>query len=114
VRHQQMCAVRRIPEPDSLPQWALARPAVAEPAEEGEREGATADRLRAQGEVDTDSIGNVICRKAREVDAAAVVMASHTRSKLTEFFLGSVTNYCTRAPGLPSPRHSWIGPPVLQ
>ncbi len=50
-----------------------------------------------QGEVDTDSIGNVICRKADEVDAAAVVMASHTRSKLTEFVLGSVTNYCTCA-----------------
>ncbi|KAK9828007.1 hypothetical protein WJX81_008304 [Elliptochloris bilobata] len=48
-----------------------------------------------KGEVDTDSIGNVICRKADEVDAAAVVMASHTRSKLTEFVLGSVTNYCT-------------------
>ena len=54
--------------------------------------------LSAQGEVDTDSIGNVICRKAVEVDAAAVVMASHTRSKLTEFVLGSVTNYCTCAP----------------
>ena len=49
--------------------------------------------------MDTDSIGNVICRKAAEVGAAAVVMASHTRSKLTEFFLGSVTNYCTCAPG---------------
>ena len=47
--------------------------------------------------MDTDSIGNVICRKADEVDAAAVVMASHTRSKLTEFVLGSVTNYCTCA-----------------
>ncbi len=60
--------------------------------------------------MDTDSIGNVICRKAREVDAAAVVMASHTRSKLTEFFLGSVTNYCTRAPALPGPWRSCIGP----
>lgn len=48
--------------------------------------------------MDTDSIGNVICRKAVEVDAVAVVMASHTRSKLTEFVLGSVTNYCTCAP----------------
>ena len=47
--------------------------------------------------MDTDSIGNVICRKAVEVDAVAVVMASHTRSKLTEFVLGSVTNYCTCA-----------------
>ena len=54
-------------------------------------------KISAQGEVDTDSIGNVICRKAVEVDAVAVVMASHTRSKLTEFVLGSVTNYCTCA-----------------
>ena len=51
--------------------------------------------------MDTDSIGNVICRKADEVDAAAVVMASHTRSKLTEFVLGSVTNYCTCARARP-------------
>ncbi len=114
---QGVCAARRIPEPRSLPQSAPACPAAPEPAEKaGARArrptGCTRSCTGAQGEVDTDSIGNVICRKAREVDAAAVVMASHTRSKLTEFFLGSVTNYCTRAPALPGPWHPWIGPPV--
>lgn len=70
-------------------------------------------------EVDNDSIGNVICKKADELDAALVVMARHNKSKLQEvcrlckelrknfscstmflsivslqFFLGSVTNFC--------------------
>jgi nucleotide-binding universal stress UspA family protein len=47
-----------------------------------------------KSDVDTDSIGNVICNKADMLKAAAVIMASHNRSKLKEFFLGSVTNYC--------------------
>ena len=47
-----------------------------------------------KAEVDADSIGSVVCRKASDLNAAALVMASHTKSKLQEFFLGSVTNYC--------------------
>eukprot|EP01025_Chloroclados_australasicus_P016324 TRINITY_DN1814_c0_g1_i2.p4 TRINITY_DN1814_c0_g1~~TRINITY_DN1814_c0_g1_i2.p4 ORF type:complete len:156 (+),score=15.35 TRINITY_DN1814_c0_g1_i2:696-1163(+) len=47
-----------------------------------------------KSEVDTDSIGGVVCRKAEELEACAVVMAKHQKSKVTEFFLGSVTNYC--------------------
>ena len=47
-----------------------------------------------KAEVDADSIGSVVCRKASDLGAAALVMASHTKSKLQEFFLGSVTNYC--------------------
>ena len=47
-----------------------------------------------KAEVDADSIGSVVCRKAKDLGAAALVMASHTKSKLQEFFLGSVTNYC--------------------
>jgi len=47
-----------------------------------------------KAEVDADSIGGVVCRRAAELGAAALVMASHTKSKLQEFFLGSVTNYC--------------------
>ena len=35
-----------------------------------------------------------MCEKAVEVDAAAVIMASHGKGRLKEFFIGSVTNYC--------------------
>eukprot|EP01023_Acetabularia_acetabulum_P009686 TRINITY_DN14383_c0_g1_i14.p3 TRINITY_DN14383_c0_g1~~TRINITY_DN14383_c0_g1_i14.p3 ORF type:complete len:156 (+),score=26.14 TRINITY_DN14383_c0_g1_i14:551-1018(+) len=47
-----------------------------------------------KSEVDTDSIGEVVCKKSEELQACAVVMAKHQKSKVTEFFLGSVTNYC--------------------
>jgi nucleotide-binding universal stress UspA family protein len=52
-----------------------------------------------KADVDTDSIGNVVCRKAGDLGAAALVMASHTKSRLQTFFLGSVTSYvCTHSP----------------
>ncbi|EFN53769.1 hypothetical protein CHLNCDRAFT_136401 [Chlorella variabilis] len=44
-------------------------------------------------EIDTDSIGNVICKKAEELEAVVTVLARHSKSRLQEFFLGSVTNY---------------------
>ena len=55
----------------------------------------TVMRYVLQSEVDTDSIGNVLCKKAQDLHAAAMVMASHSRSTLQHFFLGSVTDYCT-------------------
>lgn len=48
-----------------------------------------------KSEVDADSVGNVVCAKAGSLGAAALVMASHSKSKLSELFLGSVSNYCT-------------------
>lgn len=48
-----------------------------------------------QSEVDTESVGHVLCKKADELDAVAIVMASHNKGRMAEFFLGSVTNYCT-------------------
>ncbi|KAI7843165.1 hypothetical protein COHA_003149 [Chlorella ohadii] len=45
-------------------------------------------------EIDTDSIGNVVCKKAEELEAAVTVLARHSKSKLQEFFLGSVSNFC--------------------
>ena len=44
-------------------------------------------------QVDTDSIGSVICKKAEELHAVLVAMAVHTKTRLQEFFMGSVTNY---------------------
>ncbi len=35
-----------------------------------------------QYEVDTDSIGNVICKKAEELDVVVAIMARHTKTKL--------------------------------
>jgi len=43
---------------------------------------------------DNDSIGSIICKRAEQLNAAAVVMAKHSKGKLQEFFVGSVTSYC--------------------
>lgn len=51
--------------------------------------------------MDTDSIGNVLCKKAQELKAVAIVMASHSKTSLQQFFLGSVTDYCTHHCSLP-------------
>ena len=45
--------------------------------------------------VDADSIGEAVCKRADALDAAAVVMAKHQRSAVSEFFLGSTAKYCT-------------------
>ena len=50
-----------------------------------------------QAEVDTESIGTVLCRKAESLDAAAIIVSCEARSRLQEFFLGSITNFCTYA-----------------
>eukprot|EP00775_Hariotina_reticulata_P007428 gene7428-7637_t len=36
-----------------------------------------------------------IIKKAEELDAVAICMASHNKGRMAEFFLGSVTQYCT-------------------
>lgn len=51
--------------------------------------------VRMQAEVDTESIGTVLCRKAESLDAAAIIVSCEPRSRLQEFFLGSITNFCT-------------------
>jgi nucleotide-binding universal stress UspA family protein len=48
-----------------------------------------------QSEVDTESVGHVLCKKADDLDAIGIVMASHNKGRMAEFFLGSVTQYCT-------------------
>ncbi len=44
---------------------------------------------------DKDSIGEIICVRAEELKSPAVVMAKHNQASIKEFFLGSVTKYCT-------------------
>lgn len=45
-------------------------------------------------ETDNGSIGEIICERAIDSDATAVIMASHGKGRVREFFIGSVTNYC--------------------
>lgn len=52
--------------------------------------------LHLQADVDTDSVGFAVCQKAENLNAVAVVMAGRNRSRTGDFFLGSVTNFCTQ------------------
>ncbi|EEH58862.1 uncharacterized protein MICPUCDRAFT_56135 [Micromonas pusilla CCMP1545] len=45
-------------------------------------------------ETSNESVGEIICERANDVDACAVIMASHGKGRFREFFIGSVTNYC--------------------
>ena len=43
---------------------------------------------------DSDSVGSAICERASKLGAALVVLSTHNKGALKEFFVGSVTNYC--------------------
>lgn len=45
-------------------------------------------------ETDTSSVGEIVCERAVDSDAVAVVMAAQGKGRVHEFFVGSVTNYC--------------------
>jgi nucleotide-binding universal stress UspA family protein len=47
-----------------------------------------------QSEIDKDAIGRVICKKAVELQATAVVLAKHNRGRIQEIFMGSVCKHC--------------------
>ena len=44
--------------------------------------------------MDTDSIGNVLCKRAEDLKAIALVMSSQSKTRVQSFFLGSCSNYC--------------------
>lgn len=44
---------------------------------------------------DKDSIGELICVRAVLLQTPAVVMAKHNQTSIKEFFMGSVSKYCT-------------------
>ena len=48
----------------------------------------------ARGNLDTWSVGEVVCERAEELGAAAIVMAPHGRGRVKEWFVGSVCNHC--------------------
>ncbi|GFH14123.1 methyltransferase, partial [Haematococcus lacustris] len=50
---------------------------------------------------DNDSIGSVVCKRAEQLNASAIVLAKHNKGAVKEFFVGSVTNYVTHHCRLP-------------
>jgi len=44
---------------------------------------------------DCNSVGRAVCERAEELNVYAVVLASHNKGAIQEFFLGSVSKYCT-------------------
>ena len=59
------------------------------------RPGSKSVRCSVQSELDADSVGNTICKRGKDMKATAIVISSQSRSKMQEFLLGSITNYCT-------------------
>ena len=49
-----------------------------------------------KGTADADSIGQYVCQKADQLNAALVVMAAHNKGRQVKFIVGSVTQYCTK------------------
>ena len=43
-----------------------------------------------------DSVASAVCKQCDDLGAAVLVLASGHKSVLAEFFLGSVTSYCSR------------------
>lgn len=48
-----------------------------------------------KSEVDTESVGHILVKKADALDAVALVMSTHNKGRVAEFFLGSCTQYVT-------------------
>ena len=44
----------------------------------------------------SEAVGEAVCERAAELQATAVVLASHNKSALRQFFQGSVTSYCVQ------------------
>lgn len=44
---------------------------------------------------DADSIGEAVTKRASAINAAAIIIQSHNKGSLKEFFLGSVSKYAS-------------------
>lgn len=54
-----------------------------------------------QSEVDSSSIGHVICGKSEELHATCIVMGTGNKGPVKEFFMGSVSQYVTHHAKVP-------------
>lgn len=48
-----------------------------------------------QSETDTDSVGHILVKKAAQLNAVTLVLSSHNKGKVAEFFVGSVVKHVT-------------------
>lgn len=46
-----------------------------------------------KSETDSESVGHIVCAKALELNAHCVLMGSHDKGHMKEFFIGSVSRY---------------------
>eukprot|EP00891_Asterochloris_glomerata_P002094 jgi/Astpho2/2094/Aster-00579 len=90
VPRQQHAESYGAPPVDFLPQQdPIAYSQLLQQAETFIRE-----RLLPKLHMDTDSIGNVLCKRAEDLKAVALVMSSQSKTRVQSFFLGSCSNYC--------------------
>eukprot|EP01026_Neomeris_dumetosa_P047719 TRINITY_DN4106_c0_g1_i1.p2 TRINITY_DN4106_c0_g1~~TRINITY_DN4106_c0_g1_i1.p2 ORF type:complete len:375 (-),score=31.44 TRINITY_DN4106_c0_g1_i1:613-1737(-) len=57
--------------------------------------------LSQPGVDNSEAIGDLICSIAQDIKAGAIVIGSHNKGALTEFFMGSVTSHCTHVSKVP-------------
>jgi hypothetical protein len=50
-----------------------------------------------RGCIDNDSIGALVCKRAEQLNAAALLLAKHQRGAVKEFFIGRCVRACARA-----------------
>ena len=53
------------------------------------------------GVLPADSVCSVILKKAQDVEAVVIVMARHTKGRLKEMWMGSVTKACVHRSPMP-------------
>lgn len=47
-------------------------------------------------QTDAESVAEVLCARAKDLNTVALVMASHNKGTLQRFFLGSASAYCAK------------------
>jgi nucleotide-binding universal stress UspA family protein len=61
-----------------------------------EKRGVTANVVLVREHSRREAVGRAVCRKAEELGAEPLVLATHHRSYFEEMMLGSVSKYCAR------------------
>lgn len=53
------------------------------------------------GSTDSEAVAKTVAKKAKDINAEAIVVAKHTKGRLKEMWLGSVTKTLLKATSLP-------------